>query len=139
VQPTAGRQAAAEPFTWSALLIATVIEPHMDAEILETYEVMRKLRPDVSPDEYLPAVRRLMAQEGYRLVAVTEDGQVRAVAGYRPMEMLYCGRILCIDDLITDERVRSRGFGRQALDWLKEAARTQRPSMPAAAEQLMRL
>lgn len=107
-------------------MITTVIEPHTDAEILETYEVMRQLRPDVSPDEYVPAVRRLMAQEGYRLVAVTEDGQVRAVAGYRLMEMLYCGRILYIDDLITDERVRSRGFGRQLLDWLKEAAGAQR-------------
>lgn len=38
--------------------------------------------------------------------------------------MLYCGRILYIDDLVTDERVRSRGFGRQLLHWLKEAART---------------
>ena len=35
-------------------------------------------------------------------------------------------RELYIDDLITDERVRSRGLGRQLLDWLKEAARTER-------------
>ena len=107
-------------------MVTTVIEPHTDAEIGQTCEVMRQLRPDLSPDEYVPTVRRLMAQEGYRLVALTEDGQVRAVAGYRMVEMLYCGRILYIDDLITDERVRSHGFGRQLLDWLKTAARTQR-------------
>lgn len=59
-------------------------------------------------------------------MALTEGGRVRAVAGYRLMEMLYCGRILYIDDLVTDERVRSRGLGRQLLEWLKEAARAQR-------------
>ena len=105
-------------------MVPTVIKPRTDAEILETYEVMRQLRPDVSQDEYVSVVRRLVAQEGYRLVAVSEAGQIRAVAGYRLMEMLYCGRILYIDDLVTDERARSRGFGRQLLDWLKQAGRT---------------
>lgn len=103
-----------------------IAEPASDPEIMRTYEVMRQLRPEMSPDEYVPAVRRLMAQEDYRLVTVLDDEQVRAVAGYRLMEMLYCGRILYIDDLVTDERVRSRGFGRQLLDWLKEAARARR-------------
>ncbi len=102
----------------------TIIEPHTDDELVHTYEVMRQLRPDLSPEAYVPAVRRLMVQQGYRLAAMTEGGLVRAVAGYRLMEMLYCGRILYIDDLVTDARVRSRGFGRQLMDWLKEAARS---------------
>ena len=100
-----------------------ILEPHTDAEILDTHEVMHQLRPDIPRDRYVPFVRRLMEQEGYRLVAVSDEDQVRAVAGYRVMEMLYCGRILYVDDLVTDERVRSRGFGRQLLDWLKEAGR----------------
>lgn len=103
--------------------MTVVLEPHTDAEILDTYEVMYQLRPDIPRDRYAAFVRRLMEQEGYRLVAIRENGRVSAVAGYRIMEMLYCGRILYVDDLVTDERVRSRGFGRQLLDWLKDAGR----------------
>jgi len=105
-------------------MAATILEPATDAEVLATYDVMRQLRPHLSPHEYSSAVRRLMESQGYRLAVVVEDGHVRAVAGYRFMEMLYCGRFLYLDDFVTDERVRSRGYGRQLLDWLKATARS---------------
>ena len=58
----------------------------------------------------------------YRIAAATDDGIVRAVAGYRVYEMLYCRRLLSVDDLVTDERSRSAGCGRELLDWLKAEA-----------------
>ena len=105
-------------------MAATILEPDTDPEVLATYDVMRQLRPHLTREEYLRAVRRLMEAEGYRLAALVEDGHVRAVAGYRFMEMLYCGRFLYLDDFVTDERVRSRGYGQQLLDWLKATARS---------------
>jgi GNAT superfamily N-acetyltransferase len=103
-----------------------ISEMHSDEEILATSEVMRQLRPHIPANQYLGTVRRMMSSDGYRLGAVREAGIVRAVAGYRFMEMLYCGRILYVDDLITDEHGRSRGHGRQLIEWLKAEARTQR-------------
>ena len=101
-----------------------ITQPQTDAEILATYPVMRQLRPHVAEQDYLPTVRRMMAQEGYRLAGSHDaDGTVRAVAGYRYMEMLYCGRILYVDDLITDEAARSGGHGKALLDWMKAEAR----------------
>ncbi len=47
---------------------------------------------------------------------------VQAVAGYRFIEMLYCGQVLYVDDLNTDQRRRSAGFGKLLLDWLKQQA-----------------
>ena len=41
------------------------------------------------------------------------------------MHMLYCGRLLYVDDFVTDARVRSRGYGARLLDWLKETGRAQ--------------
>ena len=58
------------------------------------------------------------------LAALSDGDRVRAVAGYRIIEMLYCGRILSIDDLVTHEEARSRGYGTRLLDWLKQRART---------------
>lgn len=94
-----------------------------DEQIAATYEVMAQLRPHLTRDDYLPFVRRLIANERFNLASVVDDGTVRAVAGYRIMEMLYCGRMMYIDDLVTDERVRSRGYGKALLDWLKTESR----------------
>lgn len=92
-------------------------------QIATTYDVMAQLRPHIARNEYLPFVQRMMANERFSLVAASDDGIVRAVAGYRIMEMLYCGRMMYIDDLVTDERVRSRGYGKALIDWLKAEAR----------------
>lgn len=90
-----------------------------DDEILATREVMLQLRPHIAPEDYLARVRRMMQTERYQLAAASEDGVVRAVAGFRYMDMLYCGRILYVDDLVTDEAARSAGWGARLMDWLR--------------------
>lgn len=90
-----------------------------DDEILATRDVMLQLRPHIAPEDYLPRVRRMMDTERYHLLAGCENGVVRAVAGFRYMDMLYCGRILYVDDLITDEAARSAGWGARLMDWLR--------------------
>jgi GNAT superfamily N-acetyltransferase len=93
-----------------------------DDAIAATFDVMAQLRPHLTRADYVPLIRRLIATERFHLGAVIEDG-VRAVAGYRYMEMLYCGRMMYIDDLVTDEHSRSRGYGKALLDWLRREAR----------------
>ena len=99
-------------------------EAETDAEIAATFSVMRQLRPHLVEDEYVPLVRSLMASDGLRLTAVLEDGAVRAVAGWRIMTMLYCGRLLYVDDLVADEGSRSSGHGARLVAHLKQQART---------------
>ena len=94
-----------------------------DEQILATRTVMRQLRPNVPFEEYLATIRRMMLTNGYHLVALYTEDTVRAVAGYRFMEMLYCGHILYVDDLNTDEDHRSQGYGQALMDWLKSEAR----------------
>ena len=94
-------------------------------QIAATFDVMVQLRPHLARDTYVPLVQRL-ASGGFQLAALTDDdGIVRAVAGYRYFEMLYCGRLMYVDDLVTDERVRSRGHGHALVEWLKAEARSQ--------------
>jgi GNAT superfamily N-acetyltransferase len=100
-----------------------VIQATTDAQILATREVMRQLRPNVPSDEYLPTTRRMMSTDGYHLAAIYDGETVRAAAGYRFMEMLYCGKIMYVDDLNTDERYRSKGYGKELMDWLKSEAK----------------
>jgi GNAT superfamily N-acetyltransferase len=94
-----------------------------EEQILQTCAVMRQLRPNIAPDDYLPTIRRMMQTDGYHLAALLDAGIVRAVAGYRFIEMLYCGKIMYVDDLNTDENARSQGYGKALMDWLKARAR----------------
>lgn len=95
------------------------VEPTQTAT---TWPVMHQLRPHLDLEQYLAAVARMRETDGFRLLAASVDGKVGAVAGFRTMEMLYCGRILSIDDLITDEAMRSNGLGAALLEWLTREA-----------------
>lgn len=94
-----------------------------DSQIASTFDVMRQLRPHLVEGDYVARVRGLMASDGFRLAYLSVDGQILAVAGYRILDMLYCGRLLYVDDLVSDEGARSRGCGAKLLDWLKEEGR----------------
>lgn len=93
-----------------------------DEQIAHCFPVMQQLRTHLAEAEFLPTVRRQQAG-GYRLVYVEERSQVRAVAGFRLIENLVAGRILYVDDLVTDAACRSQGHGKMLLEWLIERAR----------------
>jgi len=61
--------------------------------------------------------------EGLRLAFLQAEDQVRAVAGYRIHDLLFSGRTLYVDDLVTRAADRSRGFGGELFDWLVAEAR----------------
>jgi GNAT superfamily N-acetyltransferase len=92
-------------------------------EILRVHPVMLELRPHHADERaFVRQVQRQM-REGFRLVYLESEGQVRAAAGYRIFEMLFSGRTLYVDDLVTREADRSAGYGGELFDWLVEQAR----------------
>jgi GNAT superfamily N-acetyltransferase len=92
------------------------------ADIQRCFDVMVQLRPHLSPEEFVPRVER-MREEGFVLAFLEEDGEVRAVAGYRYLDLLFSGLTLYVDDLVTDGSSRSRGKGAALHQWLREQAR----------------
>ena len=92
-----------------------------DEEILACYPVLKQLRPKLSDTTLVSDVRR-MQKEGFLLVSLS-DPDVRAVAGYRYMEMFAFGPLLYVDDLVTDSTKRSHGYGKALLEWLNNEAR----------------
>lgn len=95
-----------------------------DADIARCFPVMAQLRPHLAADTFVARIRR-QEKESYRLAFATDDtGVVRSVAGFRVMEMLFSGRTLYVDDLVTDAAARSQGHGDRLLDWLVAHARS---------------
>lgn len=92
-----------------------------DAERAAAFDVMVQLRPHLAREEFVPRVRRQEAQ-GFRLALLRDARRiVRAVAGYRIEERLF-GRVLYVDDLVTDEEARGAGYGTQLFEWLRGQA-----------------
>jgi len=100
----------------------SVIVAKTRKEILRCYPVMTQLRPHLVEAEFLTRVER-QASEGYMLAFLEAAGRVVCVTGFRLMNMLAWGKLLYVDDLVTDERERSKGYGQQMFAWLVEHAR----------------
>ncbi|HEY2614411.1 MAG TPA: GNAT family N-acetyltransferase [Chthoniobacterales bacterium] len=83
---------------------------------------MRELRPHIEPADFTSRVLD-QKREGYELAFLELEGKVRSVAGFRILNLLFSGRTLYIDDLVTHEADRSRGFGAALFDWLVAYAR----------------
>jgi GNAT superfamily N-acetyltransferase len=104
---------------------ALEIEEIDDAGLPQTWPVMAQLRPHLSEADYIAMVDRMRVTDGFRVFAAMRDGAVVGVAGVRPMELLYCGRILQIDDLVVSDAERSTGVGKALVDYVKAVARTE--------------
>jgi GNAT superfamily N-acetyltransferase len=66
-----------------------------------------------------------MEGAGYGLAYVEDGGEVKAVAGFRVSECLAWGKFLYVDDLVSKEGERSKGYGGELFDWLVGYARQQ--------------
>jgi GNAT superfamily N-acetyltransferase len=91
-------------------------------EIERCYPVMRELRPHLEEHSFTEQVIRQMG-EGYRLVCLEDAKEVKALAGFRILTFLAWGKVLYIDDLITDSEARKKGYGGKLLKWLIDQAR----------------
>lgn len=92
-------------------------------EIRRCFPVMHELRTHIAKEQRF--VERVLRQqkEGYQLAFLESEGEVCVVAGYRFLESLFSGKFLYVDDLVTRQSDRARGFGGELLDWLINQAR----------------
>lgn len=96
-----------------------------DDEIAKCFGVMHQLRDHLVQAEFVPIIR-LQEKGGYRLAFLEDAGEVQALAGFRVTERLYAGgKILYVDDLVTDRTSRSHGYGRALLGWLVDRAKAE--------------
>ena len=92
-----------------------------DSEIERCFHVLAELRPHLIQDNFLATVRA-MEKDGFRLAFIEHDAEVVAAAGYRIYSNLFMGKHCYVDDLVTAEAQRSKGFGQQMIDWLRAEA-----------------
>jgi GNAT superfamily N-acetyltransferase len=93
-----------------------------DEDIAACFEVMHDLRPHIGQHEFVERIRS-QQQQGYHLAFIRDESGPVAAAGYRYITNLAWGHFMYVDDLVTSDRARSRGYGAALLSWLHEEAR----------------
>ncbi len=94
-----------------------------DEDINNCFVAMSELRTNLKREGFLKLVRHMEA-EGYQMACIEQDNNVVAVAGYRIFTNLFMGKNLYVDDLVTTDKERSRGYGEQLIKWLRTEARS---------------
>ncbi|MCM3236495.1 GNAT family N-acetyltransferase [Heyndrickxia oleronia] len=94
-----------------------------DSEIMATFSTFKQLRPHLIEDKFLEKIRRMQENYGFNLVAIIENDEVKGAAGYRITESLAWGNYFYVDDLITDESSRRKGYAKILWDWLISQAK----------------
>lgn len=101
----------------------SIVIAQTPTDIASCYLVFQELRPKIKDRNAFVSQIERQNREGY-ILAYTQDGpETAACMGYRVFETLAWGKILYIDDLITREKSRKKGFGRLLLDYAVEQGR----------------
>ena len=93
-----------------------------DGDIVRCFSVLQQLVPKLVEEEFLATIRTQQS-EGYQLAFLEHQGVVVSVAGFRIHHVLWSGKTLYVDDLVTDAGSRARGHGEALLHWLIDRAR----------------
>lgn len=102
----------------------TEIELATDNEkIRSCYKVMHQLRPHLTSEEAFVEQVQRQIQEGYHLAYIQDNGLIKALAGFRFLEFLAWGKVIYIDDLVSDSATRKNGYGSKILKWVINEAK----------------
>ena len=99
----------------------TFKELRSDNDIEAAFPLMAVLRDRIHADTFVAEVRRQECQ-GYELIGAFEDTTLVALGGVRRAHTLSRGEHVFVDDLVTDERMRGKGYGAALLRWVARRA-----------------
>ncbi len=102
----------------------TIVIVTTESEFRRCFTVMAQLRTHLAEDQFVAQVQ-LQQLQGYQLACLGDSDEVLSLAGFRIMDRLSRGKVMYIDDLVTAQDRRSRGYGSRLFDWLVKHAAAQ--------------
>lgn len=100
-----------------------VIRLEIPDDLAKAFALVKELRPHLDLDEFSRLARLARAADGYALVGLQVGDRLMAVMGYRILHDLVHGSHLYVDDLVSKEGERSKGYGAELLRFAEGEAR----------------
>ena len=92
-------------------------------ELYTAYDVVKQLRIELTYQEFEDLIYDTRYME-YKMFGIMESEKLITYAGVAVQTNLYHKRHLYVFDLVTDEKLRSNGYGNMMLDFLVDYAKT---------------
>jgi len=96
------------------------------AQCRDCFAVMQELRPHLTDVEAFVEQVFRQGEQGFRLLALIEHGQVIGLAGFRVTENTLYGRFVYIDDLVVTASQQRRELGAGLLEEVRRRTRALR-------------
>lgn len=94
-----------------------------EARCRECFAVMRELRPQLTDEQAFVEQVFRQGEQGYRLLALRERGQVIGLVGFRATENFLYGRFVYVDDLVVTASQQRRALGAGLLEAVRQHTR----------------
>lgn len=91
-------------------------------ELYTAYDVVKQLRVDLSYEEFEDLIYDMRSME-YKMIGIMDDEKLITYAGVSVLTNLYHKRHLFVFELVTDEKYRSKKYGKMMLDYLHDYAK----------------
>jgi GNAT superfamily N-acetyltransferase len=91
--------------------------------MIEAFSLIHQMYKKMNYENFEINLDEMILRNDYKMVAGFYNEKMIAVSGYWIAKMLYCGRYLQASNLVVDEEFRSRGIGKQILNYLENKAR----------------
>ncbi|MFZ4713763.1 MAG: GNAT family N-acetyltransferase [Bacteriovoracaceae bacterium] len=95
-----------------------------EIDLERCFPIMKELRPHLSYDDFLTIYNDAHKADGYEIIAIEENNQILALMGYRFLSDYVRGKHIYIDDLVTTEKIRSKGLGADLLKFAEDLAQS---------------
>lgn len=97
--------------------------PYSPSRSHEFFELLKQLRPHLTYEKFQELFQEAQKTGGYELIAIESENKLAGLMGHRVICDFVHGRHLYIDDLVTSEEVRSKGYGAILLKHAEDIAK----------------
>jgi GNAT superfamily N-acetyltransferase len=89
-----------------------------EADFEKLFHVMKELRPQYELEAFVQFVQKELTPVGVSFAVMEDAGEAVCASGFRVSASLAWGRFIYVDDIVTREAHRSKGYGKEMLDWI---------------------
>ena len=91
-------------------------------ELYTAYDVLKQLRINLSYEEFEDLIYDMRDMQ-YKMIGIFDGDELITYAGVNVQTNLYHKRHLFVFDLVTDEKYRSKKYGKMMLEYLYDYAK----------------
>ncbi len=85
-------------------------------EMIEHLSIIQQLQPSLTLEAYKKMLQDMLPN-GYAQAAIFDADKCIGISGYWINTKLYSGKYLEMDNVVIDEKYRSKGIGKLLCDW----------------------